>query len=209
VNTDKPLTRRARQRLETRQRIIEAAIAAFAERGFHGASTREIAGRCGVTQGLVTYHYKNKDNLWRAAAEHLFRGVLDRVQRSIADERPDDPRALARAAIRHYALYVAEKPELMRFMVHEGSVDEERVQWLVDTHVAGMYQTFGGIMNAAGVASDAMPLEHLYYVIAGASSLMFAMPSLCRRVTGLDPTDRAVMARHADIVARLLVPEVD
>ena len=68
------MTTRAQQYQETRRRIIDAAVDAFSELGFHGASTREIAARAGTNQGLITYHFRSKDELWRAAAERIFSG---------------------------------------------------------------------------------------------------------------------------------------
>src|SRR5437870_13709835 len=66
-------TRAQQQRaLATRASILNAAIAEFAERGFEGASIRAIADRLGLQHPLITYHYRNKDILWRAAAEHAF-----------------------------------------------------------------------------------------------------------------------------------------
>jgi Transcriptional regulator len=52
--------------------ILNAAIAEFAERGFEGASIRAIADRLGLQHPLITYHFRTKDILWRAAAEHAF-----------------------------------------------------------------------------------------------------------------------------------------
>ena len=68
-----PRKRAEQQRsLETRASILNAAIAEFAERGFEGASIRAIADRLGLQHPLITYHYRTKDILWRAAAEHAF-----------------------------------------------------------------------------------------------------------------------------------------
>lgn len=50
-----------------RARILEAAIEAFAARGYNGASTREIAGAAGVTDPLLFYHFKTKADLYLAA----------------------------------------------------------------------------------------------------------------------------------------------
>ena len=62
-------TRAQQQRaLATRAAILNAAIAEFAERGFEGASIRRIADRTGLQHPLITYHYRSKDILWRAAA---------------------------------------------------------------------------------------------------------------------------------------------
>ena len=54
-----------------RDQIIDAALEAFAEKGFRGASTRDIAQRAGTNQGLVSYHFRSKDDLWRAAADRI------------------------------------------------------------------------------------------------------------------------------------------
>src|SRR3974377_841976 len=56
----------------TRERILAAALDLFSERSFDGATTREIAGRAGVTQPLLNYHFRSKDDLWRAAVDGLF-----------------------------------------------------------------------------------------------------------------------------------------
>ena len=61
----------------TRERILAAALDLFSERSFEGASTRLIAERAGVPQPLLTYHFGNKKELWRAAVGRLFED-LDR-----------------------------------------------------------------------------------------------------------------------------------
>src|SRR5215831_1234771 len=69
----RPPQRAEQQRsIETRTAILNAAIAEFAERGFEAASIRAIADRLGLQHPLITYHYRSKDILWRAAAEHAF-----------------------------------------------------------------------------------------------------------------------------------------
>lgn len=50
-----------------REAILEAARAAFAERGYTRATIREIAGRAGVTHGLVMRHFGSKEQLFLAA----------------------------------------------------------------------------------------------------------------------------------------------
>ncbi len=74
MNLEKPPARKQQQRsLVTQKKLLEAAIEAFSENGFKGTSTRDIAERAGVHHPLITYHFKNKDLLWRAAAQRVFR----------------------------------------------------------------------------------------------------------------------------------------
>jgi TetR/AcrR family transcriptional regulator len=55
---------------DARDLILEAALAAFAEHGFHGANMRDIAGRAGVSQGLVHHHFGSKEALWTFVGSH-------------------------------------------------------------------------------------------------------------------------------------------
>src|SRR5262245_11731833 len=55
-----------------RQRILAAAIRAFSELGYAGATTAGIARAAGVAQPLVHHHFGSKDGLWRAAIDSVF-----------------------------------------------------------------------------------------------------------------------------------------
>jgi AcrR family transcriptional regulator len=52
----------------TRAAILRATAELVAEEGWSGFSTRGIAARAGVTQGVVSYHWRSKDDLVREAA---------------------------------------------------------------------------------------------------------------------------------------------
>jgi TetR/AcrR family transcriptional regulator len=197
---------RAQQRAATRERIVAAAVEAFADKGFHAASTREIAGRAGTNQGLITYHFRSKDALWRAAADRIFGRLRAELGERLAALPSDDPRERAREAIRAFVRFAAAHPELFRLMVEEGKHADERMHWLVDTHLAPMYAAFAAIGAGLGGALDPALRPHLYYALAGAGSLLFAVAPECRRLTGLDPTTEAAAETHAELVARLLVP---
>src|ERR1700743_1544350 len=84
---ERPRKRAEQQRaIETREAILNAAIAEFADKGFGGASIRAIADRLGLQHPLITYHYRTKDILWRAAAEHAFAQIRQEWDISALDE---------------------------------------------------------------------------------------------------------------------------
>lgn len=193
---------RAEQRQQTRQRIVEAAVACFSELGFRGASTREIARRAGTNQGLISYHFRSKDELWRAAADRLFGLLRASLGESLAGLASRDPRTRAREGIREYVRFNAAHPELFRFMVEQGKHDDARMQWLVDTHLRPLYEG----LRRLGLGADGLLEPHAYYALAGAGSVLFAVAPECRRLTGLDPVTREAVETHAEFVARILVP---
>jgi len=196
------MTKRAEQREETRDRIIEAAADCFSGLGFRGASTREIARRAGTNQGLITYHFKSKDELWRAAADRIFQQLRTSLRASAAAATSEDPKEQNRELIREFVRFSAAHPELFRMMVEEGKSDDPRMHWLVDTHLRHLYE---GIPEfSAGPDGTLGP--HLYYMLAGAASVIFAVAPECRRLTGLDPTSDDAVETHANLVAHLMVP---
>ncbi len=189
---------RAAQREQTRTRIIEAAIDVFAEHGFEGSSTRHIAARADTSQGLVSYHFETKFDLWQAAADYLFTDLADALG-SETDLTPQAP-AVAREAIRAFVRLNARRPALFHFMTDAGRHDDERMHYLVDTHLRRWFA------NVANLSEDDTGAAHIYYALAGASSLLFGVAAECRTLTGLDPTDPDVIERHAEVVAQLFAP---
>ncbi len=66
-------SRRHRQGLESRQRILESALAIAAERGYDGTTVALITERAQVPASSVYWQFANKDDLLAAALEHSYR----------------------------------------------------------------------------------------------------------------------------------------
>jgi TetR/AcrR family transcriptional regulator, cholesterol catabolism regulator len=57
------------------EEVLEAAAAVFAERGFHGASTQDIADRLGMRQASLYYYFASKE----AALEQVCQRGIERI----------------------------------------------------------------------------------------------------------------------------------
>ncbi len=60
----------------TRQQILKAAIALFAERGYDATSIRAIVSKARVNQAAVSYHFKGKEGLYGEVLKVAFDGYL-------------------------------------------------------------------------------------------------------------------------------------
>jgi len=60
VNMKKP---QKRDRGQTELKLLEAGRCVFARSGYHGATTKEIAARAKVNEGLIARYYKGKEGL--------------------------------------------------------------------------------------------------------------------------------------------------
>ncbi|WP_169063836.1 TetR/AcrR family transcriptional regulator [Geodermatophilus dictyosporus] len=77
---------REQRRLETRDRIVEAAAELFAERGFDAVSVVEIAQRAGVVEKTVFNHFPVKEGLVLSTDPPVRAALLDAVARRPAGE---------------------------------------------------------------------------------------------------------------------------
>lgn len=70
------------------QHAIRAAASVFAAKGFHGASTKDIAERMGIKQGSLYYYFKSKEE---ALGEVCLFGIEDYVHRMDDIAKSDQP----------------------------------------------------------------------------------------------------------------------
>lgn len=82
-----------------KSRVLYAAMAEFAEKGYFGASLGEVAKRCGTSSALVCYHFKTKELLAKAVIDEI-RATIKTPKAAKAEEIPS---ALAyRAALKTF-----------------------------------------------------------------------------------------------------------
>ena len=190
----------------TRERILRAALDRFSELSFDGATTREIAARARVTQGLLNYHFSSKDDLWRAAVDGLFAELSEALDSRAAGLRGVDALTVAKLLIREFISFSATHPQLHRIITQECKNDGPRMDWMVERHIRPRYdQTaalFAQLVDAGHVPD--IPVAHLYYSLTGAGPTMFVLAPECRRLTGVDPSAPDVIEGHADAVISLL-----
>lgn len=192
----------------TRERILQVALEAFSELGFDGASTRHIATTAGVNQGLIPYYFGTKEALWQEAVARAFAGL----EREVGGlERLAGDREEVALLIRRFVRFAAAHPEFTRLMHEEGKREGPRMHWIVDRHVRPLFDAITAIFErASGPEGLAARIDavHFFYLFAGASSVIFHQAPECRRLTGRDPADPAVVEAHADaMVALFLGPD--
>ena len=95
-----------------RKEAIRSAAAVFAEKGYHGSSTRDIAEHMGIKQGSLYYYFKSKED---ALSEVCLYGMQDYVERmnSISSSEQSFREKLVATVTSHVTKY-REKNEALR-----------------------------------------------------------------------------------------------
>jgi AcrR family transcriptional regulator len=87
----------------TRQNIMKAAVALFAERGYDGTSIRAIVSKARVNQAAINYHFKGKEGLYFEVLKVAFEGYL-RLDDFDLDRLKEMPREEALRSFVHQQL---------------------------------------------------------------------------------------------------------
>jgi AcrR family transcriptional regulator len=109
-------TQAGRQRAP-RDRILTAAAALFAEKGFDGAGVDEIARRANVNKAMLYYHVGDKTKLYGAVLLEAIERAHAGVGRVIENE--DDPRRQIAGIQRVFLSLYREAPELAPLIMRE------------------------------------------------------------------------------------------
>jgi AcrR family transcriptional regulator len=104
---------------ERRQAVVTAAVECFAQKGFYGTTTHEIAERVGISQPYLYRLYPNKETLFAMAVDH----VSEVMTQALMDHAPDPaaaeatPEQALQAARDAYSALVADRT-ILRFLMH-------------------------------------------------------------------------------------------
>jgi len=187
---------RRRDSERTRGRLLEAALAEFAARGFAGARVDAIARRAQINKAMLYHYFGSKAALFRAI---LNRKVRERLE-TIAGLPPELRLALATlfaAAAHDRALIRLLQWEALE--VGEGrfvAAAERRESWRAGAGRVRHAQRRAGVRELA----DA---ECLVLALAALTIFPFAFPQLTRLATGRPPGDGAFRRRYAAFLRRL------
>ncbi|MGI5531654.1 TetR/AcrR family transcriptional regulator [Streptomyces syringium] len=113
------------------RRLVTAAVQAFAERGYHATTTRDIAGRAGMSPAALYIHYKTKEELLYQISGVGHRLALDILRR--AREGGGSPAERLAEAVRSFVRWHAEHHTTARVVQYElGALGEEHHEEIVE-----------------------------------------------------------------------------
>jgi AcrR family transcriptional regulator len=103
---------------ESSRLLLLSALDAFLARGYHAATTREIAERAGMSPAAVYVHWKAKHDLLFEISRIGHRAVLEEVEQALA-RASGDPVERVRAFVAAFAAWHADNHALARVIQYE------------------------------------------------------------------------------------------
>jgi AcrR family transcriptional regulator len=116
----------------TRQKIISAARAEFAQHGIDGARVDQIAKQAGVNKAMLYYHFHSKDKLYQAVLKDFFAIISGRISKHIASA--DSVEQALAGLVGIHAGVIAEYPHLRPIMLRElAEPHGDILDWFAET----------------------------------------------------------------------------
>ncbi len=139
-----------------RKEIVQAALAVIAEKGVHGLTIAEIAGRAGMSDANIYRHFRGKQEILTAVGDFIGEAVMGRAARIAAGKK----KALARldTIFRSHVALIAANPGLPRFIFSEElQVGDRQLAVNVAGRMAQYIETMSAIVAQGCRAGEFRP----------------------------------------------------
>lgn len=126
---------------KTRQRILQAALSAFSQKGYHHTAVDDIVERSGTSKGAFYFHFPNKQSIFLSIMDEAGELLLDKMGRAVAGY--SDPVEKVDAALRAVVEAFSEHRRLARLLLIETS----GLGKIFDERVFGIHRKFANLIR--------------------------------------------------------------
>ena len=192
------------------RRILAAARALFARRGYEGGSIRDIARQAGVSKANVFHHYGSKAGLYSAVLEDsssVFQAILD----SLGDEERTPRDRIARFARRNLETMLADPASVhlfLRQMLNSpGNSQRHEVEAVIARDMQQLLTALQGEIRAGETSSPAPDTLALTLCILGANFMYFQLRDVLPQLG--DDQGQMDQAAFSGALMRILAPALE
>jgi AcrR family transcriptional regulator len=124
-----------------RNQILDAATEVFSRRGYHRATTKEIARTAGISEGTIYNYFRSKDELLMTIMSRFAQAM--QLEEMLDQALPDDPREFFAAMLRYRQSFAEQSLPMLRTVMSEILVDAE----LGERYYQQLIMPFLGLME--------------------------------------------------------------
>jgi AcrR family transcriptional regulator len=100
--------------------ILDFATDVFADKGYEGASMRDLSRLSGMSLAGLYYYFDSKEKLLYEIQKHTFTTIIERLRHRLADS--DDPEERIRIFVHNHVDYAVARQKAMKVLSHEDDV---------------------------------------------------------------------------------------
>jgi AcrR family transcriptional regulator len=192
--------RRSHKGRRTRERILDAGEAVFADKGFEGATLREVATRVGLRIPSLYNHFSCKEALYAAVLERGIGPIFETLAASAVREEHDGDEVLTGVLA-----VLVRRPNLPRLVLHETLAGGHHLRGMLRRWLGPVLRESQRLVERGPGAQrfDPEQLPHLVLALYNVVVGYFAAAPLYRDLDGTDLLSPEALERQADFMRRL------
>jgi AcrR family transcriptional regulator len=176
--------------------MLKQAQHLFSQHGYHGASIRDIAQACGLSNAALYYHFGNKQNLFFEVLREYIATVAQQLRAAGAGEGTCRQR-LVRIAQAYAEIILESQSEMQTWLRDLAQFDREEIQHLLPDARDQIQSTISTVLEEGIAAGEIRPLD-TYRV--GVLFLGMVSSLAARRLYN---TARATLKEDTDLVVSI------
>jgi len=133
-------------------KILEHATTIFCEKGYEGASMRDLSRASGMSLAGLYYYFESKEKLLYLIQKDLFTTVMEFLRERLSDVT--DPEARVRIFIQNHVEYFLGKPRAMKVLSHEDDVLRNELGVEITALKRQYYHSCADLVEALKVAKQ-------------------------------------------------------
>lgn len=145
---------------ERRERLVNAAITVFMEKGFHNATVRDIGRTANMTQGTIYNYVRSKDDILYMVCDRIVAEYNDQTRKAL--ETSHDPVERVRSAVRAISQVMYRHRGEILLIYQDSHLLDARSRRVILARVEefiGMFERI--VADAAGELGIPLPYPHL------------------------------------------------
>jgi len=195
MEVDKPLRKRGRPMKQDgfdRVAVLNAALKVFAESGYMGSQQKDIAQLASVSSPLLSYHFKNKEDIWRQAIHMISEELRERLEqtRRLLKDLKGIP--LLKAYNRQIYYLFAEHPNFAKILLQEMGTDTWRAEYLTEQAMESTKEF------------SRIPIHLFLPLLVGSATAPIMLQHLIKNEYGHDALDLNYIEKHVDLFNELI-----
>jgi TetR/AcrR family transcriptional regulator len=181
--------------------VVDAALVAFAGRGYEATSLDALAADLGIRKQTILYHFGSKDGVLDAVIDHASQQLVDAVENALAPAGPGWSRV--EAVVRSVFRLAGRRPELLgllREVSRLGPPPTTRLRQRLEPVIERATGFLEGEMTAGTIRRQDARLLLLasYSTVIGVATEVEVL-----RALGIEPTARSLARRRGELLSFL------
>ncbi|MBP7076736.1 MAG: TetR/AcrR family transcriptional regulator [Bacteroidales bacterium] len=154
------------------QRIYDAAVAVFLERGYDGARMQEIADRAGINKSLLHYYYRSKDRLFKKVFADTVGAMFESISGVFQEEIPFEEKL--KKICTAYLDFLIQRPQLPLFLLTEIKLHPQLIaETMTDLKLKARFALLKSLVHQSAEKNEIHVQSEVHLMINIISMLIF------------------------------------